>query len=214
MSRPDRGWLGLAAATAGAAVLGAMTLGGALSLALAQTPQENKQKPERERFTAFAVNMGTVGSPRGRNSGTVDIIIDRWSTEEERQKLIKAFEEKGADGLVSALHKIKRLGTLRTPDTLGWELYYAVQVPLPDGGRRILLGTDRYIGYFEASNQTRTTDYPFTLVELRLDKDGVGEGKLALATKISKSKDGKQIELENYSSEPVRLTKVRQQKKK
>src|SRR5262245_30992265 len=182
MSRLDRGWRRLAAAT-----VGAMALAGAWSVVLAQ---ETDKQDTRERFTAFAVNMGTVRAARGPGSGTVDIIVDRWSTEEERQTLIKAFMEKGSDGLVSALHNIGRLGTLRTPDRLGWELHYAVQVPLPDGGRRILLGTDREIGYFEASNQPRTTDYPFTLVELRMDKDGVGEGKLSLATKISRSKDG------------------------
>ena len=210
MSRPLQSWRRLAAVTASMALLS-----GALSLALAQESAEKPPKKEstRESFTAFAVNMGTAGTPRGKRSGTVSIIVERWSTDEERRAMVQAFMEKGQDGLLTQLRKTPRLGTIRTPNTLGWELHYAVQVPTEDGGRRILLGTDREMGYWEASNQPRTTDYPFTLVEMRLDKEGKGEGKLSLATQISVSKDGRQVELENYSSEPVRLQKVVQNKR-
>jgi hypothetical protein len=46
------------------------------------------------------------------------------------------------------------------------------------------------------------------LIEIHLDKDGKGEGKMSIATKISLSRDGKTLELENYSSQPVRLEQV------
>ena len=36
---------------------------------------------------------------------------------------------------------------------------------------------------------------PHRLIEMRLDKDGNGEGRMAVGTKISKSKDGKTVEL-------------------
>ena len=68
------------------------------------------------------------------------------------------------------------------------------------------------VGFWEASHDARTMDYPFTLIELHLDKNGKGQGKIALATKIARSKDGQRLELENYSSEPVRLQNVRPQK--
>jgi hypothetical protein len=142
----------------------------------------------------------------------VSIIIDRWSTEAERQTLIQAFQKKGPEGLLSALQKTERIGTLRTPNTLGWDLHYAVQAPTQDGGRRIMVATDRAIAFGEASRNTRSMDYPFTLIELHLDKDNKGEGRMSLATKIVRSKDGKTLELENYGSEPVRLKNVRRRK--
>ncbi len=75
------------------------------------------------------------------------------------------------------------------------------------------MATDRAIAFQEAANSTRTMDYPFTLIELHMDQDvQKGEGRLSLATKIGVSKDGTRIELENYSSEPVRLQNVRKQK--
>jgi hypothetical protein len=88
---------------------------------------------------------------------------------------------------------------------LGHDIRYAWQTPLPEGGRRIVIVTDRYIGFAEARNQPRSIDYPFTLIEIHVDKDGKGEGKFAVATKISFDKKKNTIELENYSSEPVRL---------
>ena len=56
-------------------------------------------------------------------------------------------------------------------------------------------------------------DYPFTIIEMRLDTKGEGEGRMASGTKISKSKDGKTIELENYGISPVALNQIKLQKR-
>jgi hypothetical protein len=165
-------------------------------------------------ITAFAVSMGTVAT--GANE-VVQIKINSWSSAEERAQLIKTMLEKNSDALLRALQKTPSHGRfsipgLRGPDPhqlrLGYDLHYAWQTPQPDGGRRIVIATDRYIGFAEARNQPRTIDYPFTLFEIRTNKDGKGEGKMAVATKISFDKKKNQIELENYSSEPVRLNAV------
>ena len=64
------------------------------------------------------------------------------------------------------------------------------------------------IGFREQVNQPRTIDYPFALFEMRFDRDGKGEGRMAYGTKISFDKKKQAIELENYSSEPVRLNQL------
>jgi hypothetical protein len=178
---------------------------GAAGLTALQEPT-----PTPEHFTAFAINMGTAfGVPRTGQSNTVDIVVERWSTTTERQSLIDAFLPKGdADKLLRALQKTKRVGYIRFPNTLGYDLHYSREVPGEDGGRRILIATDRRIGFREASEQPRTMDYPFTLIEMRLNKDNEGEGKMSVATKISLNKDKQQLELENYGSEPVRLNNI------
>jgi hypothetical protein len=68
------------------------------------------------------------------------------------------------------------------------------------------------MSFMEIRNQPRTVDYPFTLIEIHLNKDGEGEGKMAYATKISFDKKKNNVELENYSSEPVRLQTVKIEK--
>jgi hypothetical protein len=162
------------------------------------------------RMTAFAVNMSNVAS--GRTTAVMDIRITRWSTEKQRADLIATATEKGQDALLRALQKMPDHGPDPHNARLGWVLHYAYETPGEDGGYRIGIATDRYIGMWEARNQPRTIDYPFSLIEIRLGKDGKGTGKMAVATKIDYDKKKKQIVLENYSSEPVRLNEVKIEK--
>jgi hypothetical protein len=184
----------------------------ALSLTAAANTQSNDEKLE---ITAFAVNMSNIAT--GSNA-VVDITVNSWSTEQEREQLITTMLEKGPDALLRALQKAPVHGRFRIPGLmgpdphqlrLGHDIHYAWQTPQPDGGRRIVLATDRYIGFQEARNQPRSIDYPFTLMEIHVGKNGEGQGKMAVATKITFDKKKKQIELENYSSEPVRLNALK-----
>jgi hypothetical protein len=163
---------------------------------------------------AFAVNMSNIAT--GANA-RVAITVNQWSTEAERERLIETMLTKGSDSLLRELQKAPVKGRFRIPGqrppdphhlALGLDIRYARQTPLPEGGRRILLAMDRYIGFAEARNQPRSIDYPFTLIEIRTNKDGKGEGKMSIATKINFDKKKKVIELENYASEPVRLNNV------
>jgi hypothetical protein len=165
---------------------------------------------QAERLTAWAVNMSNVAP--GANA-TVEIVINRWSTEAERERLIGTFAKDGPKALLSVLQKAPAVGYLKLPNALGYDLHFARQVPLDEGGRRIVIATDRPIPIQEVRNQARTLDYPFTLIEIRLKKDNTGEGKLAVATKITLNKKDNLIELENYGSEPVRLTNVKAEAK-
>lgn len=156
------------------------------------------------RLRAFAVNMSGGG-----RAGTIDIVIERWSTDEEREKLRAVLVEKGSDKLLDALRDIKpRTGYIRTSTSLGWDTYFAREIPFGDGGRRIIVATDRPMSFMERRNQPRSVDYEFTLIEVRLDKNGKGQGKYAAAAKITYNKDTRTMEIENYGIEPVRLTEV------
>ena len=169
---------------------------------------QDKEKPKPYRFTAFAINMGS-----GPKAGVVDIVLERLTTDEERQNLIAAFVEGGQDSLLKALQKVKpRVGYIRTPNSLGYDLQYAYRFVNSDGSSKVIIGTDRPINFWEASRQPRTIDYPFTIIEMRLDAKGEGEGRMAAGTKISKSRDGKSIELENYGISPVALNEIKLQK--
>ena len=162
------------------------------------------------RLQAFAVNMSGVGRA---NTQTLQIVIERWSTDEERAKLLNSLVEKGTEKLMDKLQDIKpRAGYIRTNSSLGWDIQYARQSDLPSGGQRIVFATDRPISFREAANSPRSKDYDFMVCEIRLGADGKGQGKLAVATKISYDKEKKTIELENYGQEPVRLTEVKIEK--
>jgi hypothetical protein len=208
----DRGAIAMYRLTATLVAAAALVISGITARPEAQAPA-GIVLPVR--VTAFAVNMSNIGTGA---AGTLEITIDRWSPATERKTLIETMLTKGQDGLLSALQKTKAKGRMRFPGwmgpdphnaRLGWDLHYAWNAPLAEGGQQIVLGTDRYIGFLEARNQPRSVDYPFTLVQIHLNKDGEGEGKFAVATKISFDKKKNVVELENYSSEPVRLNKVK-----
>ena len=157
-----------------------------------------------ERFTGFAINMNS-----GPKTATVDFAIERWSTDAEREKLLGIIQENKDpnDKLLRELQRMPKVGYIRTPDRLAWDLRYSHQSKLEDGGRRIVLATDRPIGFAEARNRPRTIDYPFTIVEVRLDKNNRGEGKILAGTRIYVEKGS--IVLENYGQQPVRFNEIR-----
>jgi hypothetical protein len=159
-----------------------------------------------ERFTAFAVDMG---GRAGRSTATVDIVIERWSTEAERKNALASLKENGSDGLLKNLQKVEpRVGYIRTATSIGYSLYFAEQTALPGGGRRILIATDRRLSFLEMTRNSRTRDYPFMVIELRLGPNGEGEGKLMPLARVTQYADDV-VEVENYSFQPVRLTNVK-----
>ena len=162
---------------------------------------------QRERFTALAVNISNVG----RTGATpVDIVIERWTTDAERDQLMAVFKEQGPEKLLEALRKTRRVGTISTPGSLAYDLHYARELPDQEGGRRIVLATDRPIGFWEATNRPRTVDYPFTLMEMHVNKQGQGQGKLNIAAKLTLNDNV--LVIEDYANQPVMLNEVKKRK--
>jgi len=156
-----------------------------------------------ETFTAFAAALGTG------KTAIIDIVVERWSTDEERDMLLTTLQEFGHDKLIETLQKIRpRVGYMRTPNSIGYDLYYARNHAQPDGSRRVVLATNRRVNFREAVNNTRSMDYQLTLIELHLDAGGKGDGKLVPAAKVAWDRDAKRIEVENYNALPVDLMQV------
>jgi hypothetical protein len=185
--------------------LAAVGIAAVLSVAMLSAAQST-DVPVRFSASAFDTNRG--------RAGMVDLVINRWSSEGERDRLLTVLLDKGPDKLLDVLQDMPRVGYLQRPGSLSYDLHYARSAPLPDGGERIVLATDRRIGFREQVNQPRSIDYPFTVIELRLDRNGEGEGKMSLATKITADKDNRLVVLENYDLQPVMLTNIRRERVK
>ena len=202
------------AAIVAAAILIAVPLSGQQQPAtpIAGTPTEAPTKKDPLRFTAFNVSMPTGVA------GVTEITIERWTTAAERTALLGLVEtaklgEGGQRKLLDALQKITpRTGFIRTPNSLGWDLRYAVENRMDDGTHQIVIATDKPVSFAAAASQGEAMDYPFTLIEMRMKPNEKGEGKMLAATSIT-VKNGR-LELENYGQEPVRLTQITEQQKK
>jgi hypothetical protein len=156
----------------------------------------------KEDFTAVAIVNNNFES----GAGQVLMQVTRWSTDAERDRLVKTLLAKGPAALLEELRDMRPVGTIRTPDSLAYDLRYASQRPAGDG-RQVVLATDRPIGFWEAQNQPRTLDYPFTVIQMQIDANGTGKGTLSFATKIEAV--GNVITLENFASAPAMLTQIR-----
>jgi len=179
-----------------------VALGAALVVPMVASTASAKEE-EILRLRAFAVDLNN-----GARTATIDIVIERWSTPEETANLKAVFLEKGQDKLLSTLQKVKpRCGFARTSTSLGWDIYFARETDLPGGGKKIILGSDRPVGMWEARNQGRSMDYEFSLAEIRLPATGKGEGKAIPRAKLTLDEEGV-LEVENYQREPVRLNDV------
>jgi len=187
----------------------------AAALCVMTGPPANGQTPQGPiKMRAFVVNMTNV---RTGSNNIFEITVDKYSTAEERKDLIDTMTKGGQNALLKKMSKIPIKGRMRIPGwvgadpnnyRLGWDLRYAWQEPLPEGGTRLVLGTDRPMSMAEIRNQPITTDYPFTFLEIHLPKEGKGEGRATGATKVIFNKKKNMIELERYSAGTVLLNEV------
>lgn len=140
-------------------------------------------------------------------SFSVTAIIEEFSPAEDQQILLQAFEQKGNEGLVNALSKMHSKGRLAITGTLGGDLAYVRNFPMPDGGTRLRLVTNRLLRFGEVWADTRSSDYDLSGMEVILSKDRKNNsGVLFPAAQLKLNKDNK-MELELFQN-PWKLVNV------
>ena len=162
--------------------------------------------PAPERFTAFAVSMTNGATGRSSN---LELVIDRWSTSADRDDLAAALDERGPEGLLKRLQGRPRVGYVRAAGRLGNDIPFAREVQHSDGTRHIVIVLARRLSFNEVNPSSATEDYPFTVIELRLDAAGGGDGRMSVGAKIKVHKGSDQIEHEDYTGGNVLLKDVK-----
>jgi hypothetical protein len=159
-----------------------------------------------EEFSAWAVNRGPSAFFL---ASVVDIHVARWSTEREKDRFARILVDHGPDALLRAFRDAAPVGVIRTPLTMPDDVVFAWQEALVDGGRRIILITDRPTVVWKEAMQLEGTEEMFTVLELRLAPTGEGEGRVAIGANIGDDRSLDLIALEDYAAEPLRLIDVR-----
>jgi hypothetical protein len=159
-----------------------------------------------EQFSANAIDTNTG------QTGRVEISVTRWSTPAERDSLLAALYKEGSEELLDKLRDMRAVGRIYTPGSIGYELRFAEQRTLPEGGRVVILATDRPMSFWEVVNQPRSASYPFTWVQLNLGADGTGKGELAVRARVYGDRPNRPIEVETFDIHPIRLESVTSRK--
>jgi hypothetical protein len=114
----------------------------------------------------------------------VTVRIQEYSTPEERQALVDAFNQAGSKGLYNALDKMPAKGRIAITGTLGYDIHFARKIPT-DEGFKLRVVTNRPIYFGEAWYSGRSLDYNLSVLELDLNKEtGKGGGILLPASKF------------------------------
>jgi hypothetical protein len=139
--------------------------------------------------TIDATAWGT-STQLGRNVG-VKIIIYEFSAPEDRDILVQAFQQGQNDGLVNALTKMKSVGRIQIPGTLGFDLSFIREIVTPNG-RTIRFITNRKIAFGESYWSTESKSFNLTAGEINLNdqEKSKSEGVLYPATQLTINKDG------------------------
>lgn len=177
---------------------------GAVSLMLLTNSLGLAQKLPKHIFIQASA-MGT-STQMGRTV-SVNLVIEELSSDAERTGLLEAFQQKGNEGLVNALHKMKSKGRMSITGTLGYDVAYIKLFPQPDGTTILRMVTDRPLRFGEVWADSRSSDYEVSGVEIVINKDKKKHtGTLYPACRLKMNKQN-ELELELYQN-PWKLVNI------
>ena len=164
-----------------------------------------------ERFTATTVNM----QPEGE---ALRINVLRWLSEADRGDVLAHLGDADGSEAAAAAEDLPAVGFIWPSSSgVGYALVYAHRGAAQDGGEHITVVTRYPLGLpgpepWQAIGGARSlTADDFTVVELRLNSSGHGEGKMSLATDVTFDGEANTVSLENYDAAPVLLEDVTRQ---
>jgi hypothetical protein len=164
---------------------------------------QSDDKPIREVYQAQAMGQSTQ---MGKNFN-VTVNIERYSTPEERQVLVDAFQQAGSQGLFNALEKMRSKGRIAITGTLGYDISFVRKIRTDDG-YKIRILTNRPIRFGEAWVNGRSTDYNLSALEMDLSSEkGKSTGVLLPACQFKINKKTSELEVENYQN-PWKLQNI------
>lgn len=175
-------------------------------------------------FSIFAVSVyaqdgatftGTVfvygsGLNTRTASSSFTFRLDGQTSSGDLSRYVSLLQDDGQDGLLKAIQG-QKVGTFSIGGQVARDVN-AAHVSTVEGGKtRIRAVFARWIGFGELRGGYRSTDYPFSYIELFIDpKTGKGEGTFIAAARIRyKEKNGQnEVEIEDFGTFPGKLMGV------
>lgn len=166
------------------------------------------------------------------------ITLSRWSTDAERAPLLTALAApppapataggrtggRGRAGgeappppsplvrLSAAIKAAPTLGYVWTDGVTGYSIKYAWRSPAAEKIERVVLVTERRLDSHApdwSPASEAAGDANFTLIEMRFDGHGAGEGKTSLSTKVTIDTAANTLALDGYAAAPALLKVTR-----
>jgi hypothetical protein len=152
-----------------------------------------QEKPKTDHYSAV---WAVVGGGAGGSTVSIDIRINRYNTEEDIKNYAEVLKDSGPQALRRSLEK-EDVGQLSPVGSVGTPI--AIARRLENGDKTtIRVLTARNMSFAELRNSGRSVDYPYTMLEFVLDKNGTGTGTAIGAAKVRFDKKKNQYEIESF----------------
>jgi len=179
------------------------------------SPTTAEDKGAKSGATAKEVYTGTLVNMSGGTVSTgFTLTLEGRTSDEEAQKYLSILASQGQDDLLKAISK-NNLGFIAATGKTRRDLLVIREFQI-EGQRRIIAAFERWQGFFEVRGGYRSTDYPFSIIEIVFDQKGRGTGTfIGLAhVRIKKDKKTEQfrLEIENFGSFPAKVMGVMRRK--
>ncbi len=159
--------------------------------------------PETFRASARVTNQAGLSG-----AAYVDIHIDKYSADKDRDAMIATFKSGGNPALVEALRKAPQVGTVKVGDDT-FVVRWAREQRSGENKRTISLVTDKpmlFVGGGNVNAKPRE-GYELAVIQFDIDDAGVGSGTMAAAAKV-KPGGPNGLQVDDYADQPIKLVNI------
>jgi hypothetical protein len=170
-----------------------------------QKPGSARRPTAPETFRAQAKATTDAGLA---GAAYVDIHIDKYSADKDRDAMVATFKSGGYPALVTALRQAPQVGTVKVgADT--FVVRWAREQRSGENKRTISVVTDKpmiFVGGGSVNAKPRE-GYELAVIQFDMDDSGVGSGTMAAAAKI-KPGGPNGFEIDDYADQPIKLVSI------
>ena len=153
-----------------------------------------------ERFEGIIVYTGP-----GTGLSQFSIRVQEYTTDAEARTFLDLLTNEGWEKLEAAFLQGEK-ARFQIPGQLSHNVAFARSFKT-ETGRIVRFATARRISMGAFWNSTRSRDYAFALIELRLDENDEGSGIVLSAAKLGVDENG-ELDIESYGHPPFSITTV------
>jgi hypothetical protein len=172
-------------------------------------PIQTAIQKHSERQSGTEVYTGTLIDMNGRMISTgFTLTITGRTSDSDSQRYLSILSSEGQSGLMKAIRR-NNFGYIAATGQTRRNLLVVREFEM-DGKRRIIAAFERWVGFYEVRADYRTLDYPFSTIEILLDRDGKGGGTFIGLAQVKMSKKTKQqsLRLDSYGNFPAKVMGV------
>ena len=173
---------------------------------LASAQGKNETRTGKEVYTGTLINMSGGSASTG-----FTLTIEARTSDEEAQRYREILARESQDDLLKAIRN-NNLGYIAATGQTRRDLLVVREGQI-EGNRRIIAVFERWQRFYEVRGGYRSTDYPYSIIEIVFDQKGRGTGTFVglaqVRMRLDKKTEQWRLEIENFGSFPAKVMGVR-----